>query len=314
MSRSDRSRHIAAASAGLLAIWVLSGLLAFSYHLGDLSASKRTQSYRFAAQYPADTDKRIADCPSDRSVSSLKQCIEEAITASHDAQRSERDLSAQRQMADWAFWVLVVSFGGTVITAIGTVFLAIQIKLTREAVNETGLATQAMIRQNYLAEQSQRPWININVDINEAVLDGERNLVVIFRFENIGQTVARDILQVLGGLQPLDSAIENYKTGLSPFGFGTRAHAAPPGDPWTMTNCTSISAIRPQWEKTYRGRIAKIGCFAAVRYRSLHNDDWLETKAIFRLHGGMSDGFSESQLASIQASAIYIDKFAVEAK
>lgn len=192
MSGSNRGGYIAAVSAGLSAVFVLAGVLTFSYHLGDLAASKHAQGYSYAAQYPADTDKRIADCPAGASVASLKQCIEEAVTASHDAQRSEKDLSAQRQMADWAFWVLVVSCVGTAITAIGTGFLAIQIKLTREAVEDTGKATLAMERQNEIAEDTARRQLRayIRVKIGDANIQPDQSLTVDFEYENYGSTPA----------------------------------------------------------------------------------------------------------------------------
>lgn len=193
MSRSYPSGYIAAVGAGLSAAFVLAGVLAFSYHLGDLAASKRAQGDSYAAQYPADTDKRIADCPTGASVPSLKQCIEEAITASHDAQRSEKDLGAQRQMADWAFWVLIVSCAGTTITAIGTAFLAIQIKLTREAVTDTGKATVAMEKQNDLATEAMQRQLRAYlgcIEIRAREFRPGKTPTFSFKIKNAGQSPA----------------------------------------------------------------------------------------------------------------------------
>jgi len=194
MLGSDRSGYLAAVGAGLLAVFILAGVLAFSYHLGDLAASKRTQGYRYAAEYPSDTDKRIADCPTNASVSSLKQCIEEAIAASRDAQRSEKDLSAQRQMADWAFWVLVASCISTVVTALGTVFLAIQIDLTRKALKGTNNATDAMREANKIAKSHQRPWVTVAVKLISGIFykepGGKAWLKTIVVVKNVGNTPA----------------------------------------------------------------------------------------------------------------------------
>jgi hypothetical protein len=54
-------------------------------------------------------------------------------------------------------WAMI----GTLVAAIGTIGLYWQIKLTREAVQDTGKATLAMERQNELTTNAQRPWLAI---------------------------------------------------------------------------------------------------------------------------------------------------------
>ena len=66
-------------------------------------------------------------------------------------------------MADWAFWLLIVSSAGLGVTAFGTIFLAWQVRLTSKAVRETGDTTKAMIRQNELTELAQRPHLSVAV-------------------------------------------------------------------------------------------------------------------------------------------------------
>ena len=74
----------------------------------------------------------------------------------------KRDLAAQEASALWAFWIVVASALSVLITAIGTRLLYQQIVLTREAVEDTGKATQAMVESNEIARraaQSNRAWI-----------------------------------------------------------------------------------------------------------------------------------------------------------
>ena len=75
------------------------------------------------------------------------------------SEREKRDLAAQESMSVWAFWMLVVSAVGVIVTVIGTGFLLWQINLTRRAVKETDKATSVMKRQSDIAEASQRPWL-----------------------------------------------------------------------------------------------------------------------------------------------------------
>src|SRR5438128_94615 len=37
------------------------------------------------------------------------RCVVTAVESRRDSRRSEEDLAAQRQMADWAFWMVVVN-------------------------------------------------------------------------------------------------------------------------------------------------------------------------------------------------------------
>lgn len=59
--------------------------------------------------------------------------------------RAEEDLKAQRQMADWAFLMLVATAFGTCVTAIGVVFVAQTLEATRDAVKEARAANETVL-------------------------------------------------------------------------------------------------------------------------------------------------------------------------
>jgi hypothetical protein len=95
-------------------------------------------------------------------ISGLPSLVERAIANPHSTtgeDHEKRDLAAQEASALWAFYMVVASFASVLITAVGTAFLYKQIVLTREAVEDTGKATNAMLRANEIAQAGQRPWI-----------------------------------------------------------------------------------------------------------------------------------------------------------
>jgi hypothetical protein len=104
------------------------------------------------------------------------------------------DLIAQQEMADASIMMGWAAIGTLVITAIGTLFLAWQVKLTREAVKDTGEATDAMQRQNEISEAAQRPWITFEVEVSELSILQDR-LILNYRVtaKNIGKTAAIEL-------------------------------------------------------------------------------------------------------------------------
>lgn len=193
MSESDRSRHVALIGASLAAISVICGTLTYSYHMGELSGRKDAQAEGYAAAYPNDTSKQIADCWTKADTATAQECVAGAIQASHEAQRSEADLSAQRQMSDWAFWALIVGILMAFITTIGTYLIFRQVELTRKAVEDTGNATDAMLDANEIARAAQRPWVAI--DCHLVKFERKSHFMtaeLIVEFKNIGKNIAYD--------------------------------------------------------------------------------------------------------------------------
>ena len=89
------------------------------------------------------------------------QCATEAMESAQEKSETRQGLYAQQDAARWGFWAMMIAAGSTLVTAFGTILLYKQIVLTRKAVLDTGKATEAMLRQNEIAEQAQRPWIEI---------------------------------------------------------------------------------------------------------------------------------------------------------
>ena len=119
----------------------------------------------------------------------------------------ESDLCAQWKAADAAskaaWWAAVATF----VTAIGTFGLFWQIKLTREAVQDTGEATKAMREANSIAREMGQRQIRAylhagKISIEPADQTGESSLYVIVA--NSGNTPAflKRLLLVYAWMQP----------------------------------------------------------------------------------------------------------------
>lgn len=91
--------------AGLVAAF-LSALLviyALGFAIGQRSGEYGADAQGYTAQYPRDTAKQIDDCFKLPTRADTTKCADEAVKASHENQRSEHDLTAQREAADWAW-------------------------------------------------------------------------------------------------------------------------------------------------------------------------------------------------------------------
>ena len=199
MSDGDRGRFVAIGLAVLGFLTVLFGQSLYSYWLGNLSGQKEAETQSYQSEYAEHTDERISRCFD--GVAASRECVEKAVRDNYEQQRAESDLNAQRNMADWAFWMLVVSSAGLGVTAIGTVFLAWQVKLTREAVEDTETATNAMLRQNELTEAAHRPWLTVRIkklDGFQWDADGNFRCNYIIQVTNTGNAPALIVSEFVG--------------------------------------------------------------------------------------------------------------------
>ncbi|KPF93757.1 hypothetical protein IP81_00975 [Novosphingobium sp. AAP83] len=187
MSDGDQGTRTAFVISLLSAALVLFGTLFYAFQIGAQKGRYEADSIGYAAYYHQDTQQQIAHCWSKAGGDAALECVNEAIESSHESKRSELELSAQRQMSEWAFWALVVSICSSLVTAIGTYLLYQQIILTRRAVKDTGDATKAMVRQNEIAFEKERGHLKfINCSANIAL----GRISVYLKFQNIGASVS----------------------------------------------------------------------------------------------------------------------------
>lgn len=123
----------------------------------------------------------------------LPECVEEQRRASRDAYTAEQDLNAQRQMALWALWMFIVSAITAGLTLWALWYVRGTLQATREALQDTGDATKAMIAQNSLTERVQRPWVSVSVKPRLLRRAGAAFRVEMdIEYKNLGQLPAKN--------------------------------------------------------------------------------------------------------------------------
>ena len=79
---------------------------------------------------------------------------------------ASREIAAQESMANASIVMAAAATLSLLITFFGTLLIWRQVTLTRQAVEDTANATEAMRRQNDLAEAAQRPWLELDVSFD----------------------------------------------------------------------------------------------------------------------------------------------------
>lgn len=189
---SDRSNGInwrtIAKVAGLTFLAVLAVIFIFWWgaSLGARSGYYSAQSAGYASQYPNDTDKRIEQCFTNSDIAAAKQCAQEAVTADRENQRGEHDLQAQREVADWTYYVLVISVLQIPLGVLGLIALVVTIQQGREAIRKAG-------ESNSIALLAQRPWLSVEIVPKMLKRHGAAMRCEIdINVKNLGQSVAKN--------------------------------------------------------------------------------------------------------------------------
>ena len=151
-------RSVVAAFAGLSLLVLALGIGAY---FGALYSPDKKQYQTVSGDRASGAEYR-GPSQSLADISGVPSFAERAIanpqpTSGEDHEK--RDLAAQESMSVWAFWMMLVTAFSAIVTTIGTVFLYKQISLTREAVKDTGKATEAMLEANRIAASKDRPFV-----------------------------------------------------------------------------------------------------------------------------------------------------------
>lgn len=105
-----------------------------------------------------------------------------------------RNIIAQETIAHYTPYMFIVSLLSLFVTVYGTRLLNKQIGLTREAIKDTGRATDAMNEANRIAHKAQRAWLTFDIESPKIKLS-ETQYSISFELvvHNIGRTVAREL-------------------------------------------------------------------------------------------------------------------------
>ena len=188
MPRSDRRRNAKTVDWALPLVGLLL-VIALAWGLGWLQAREEykrkyaTEAYKRAAQRDAEsacigTDPRA-----------VFKCVNEKAETAYQTAHDEQDLSAQQRAASSALASVVLTFFSLILSGVGVWYVKRTLDATLEAVEDTSDATQAMMRQNEIAEKAQRAWITIDIEpIAMSPNENEREFTFDVVFTNIGQT------------------------------------------------------------------------------------------------------------------------------
>jgi hypothetical protein len=127
--------------------------LALAWFIGTLQGSERERRQSAPHQHAQSAKKRVLEECAGRNGPGLTECIQEQIETAEETARSEQDLTAQQQAAWGSIFGALWGGGALLVTAVGTVLLYEQIKLTRKAVEDTGQASSEMREANRIARQ-----------------------------------------------------------------------------------------------------------------------------------------------------------------
>jgi len=106
--------------------------------------------------------------------------------------RAEKDLEAQREMAEWAFYMMLASFAGVAVTTIGLVYVARTLKTSRDALVETQEVTRQVAEQTGLLQKeflaTHRPRLVLRKAFSRITDPLEDNITIFYTITNIGDS------------------------------------------------------------------------------------------------------------------------------
>lgn len=183
MPRSYRSLGFAA----LVALALVSfGLGAFTIALGYPEQQQRYERNQSGDKNKVGSPTTVTDLTS--SGMQNTPCKNPQTETERDLCQQWRAANAAEKSAQWAVF-------GVIASIIGISLLLWQIMLTREAVQDTGRATDAMREANIIAREVNRPFVTTVPLIDHCeVSGGYLCLTMRFVFENIGATIATGFL------------------------------------------------------------------------------------------------------------------------
>lgn len=270
-------RSIVLAALGCLAL-ICFGLGSYVSAL-NYPDEQRHQPYRYAADKPAEIDPAAAGNASAQALQYRSPCEEPKGKDESDLCAQWRAANAAEESAFWAKW-------GFWIGVVGSAFLLWQIMLTRQAVEDTSDATEAMRKANEIAgaafEAQHRPYLAIDgfectsyekIKING--VDQGRGYTSHLLIKNAGNTPAIDVR--------VTSAHAFCGRGAIPT-FEQRLQLTPGGvvSPNGIMNGKSY----PIWGAAtaeFEARTGFIWVYAYIEYKGLYSDATYVTEACYRI-------------------------------
>lgn len=225
--------RLAVKIAGLIALGAVAAI--FTWHISAYHTRSSYDADRRAQEYAEAASPRIHRACGGAEPAAVVECVAKQVAATREDQRSEYDLSAQERMAKWSLWTMIAAAVTTMLTAIALWFIKGTLDATREAVEDTGKATEAMLAANEIAKRAadmaeqgaveqaalfrgqlavanrnadasiamQRPWLDVALEFRDEDTGWEHGISYTVRTTNIGQNPALKV-RVVSLVRPHD--------------------------------------------------------------------------------------------------------------
>lgn len=209
-------------------------------------------------------------CSGITAIEELRRCFDDHIKSGWETQRSQEDLYAQKQMAEWTFWTLLVTgFVGvpSVVATIWGVWLVVlnlreARKVTYAARRSNILTRKALEDAQIASERELRAYIGISSYRIENATNGETPSFHV-EFTNFGNTPAFDV-RSRTRVYPLKRGEENFSLEASPV---HRHGTINPGQDNTI-NTNLPDGLHWELTKTgIRNKAATLYAFGEIFYR-----------------------------------------------
>ena len=199
MSGSDWAKFAKVIGFACAAFLIVALVHAVGFYTGNESGYYQGQAERSTAQYPSDTQRIVDGCFKLPTRADKVKCIDEATKAAHENQRAEKDLTAQQEMEDWAWWVMVLGILQFLATIITLGFVKLTLDATLAAVKGTNVAAKAAQDANAIArevgEAQVRAYLRIEL-VKTCVttdLSGKKKAQITLVYVNTGNSTAYDV-------------------------------------------------------------------------------------------------------------------------
>lgn len=126
----------------------------------------------------------------------VPQCVAQILQSTRDAERADHDLQAQRDMSDWAFWMVVFSAAGLALTGVGIWFVRENLKemrLQRDISQKSLVAAMSAVNiSRDIGKKQTRAYLGLEYG-EIKVCEAGKPAVVRIRYQNTGTTPAKNI-------------------------------------------------------------------------------------------------------------------------
>jgi hypothetical protein len=157
-----------------------------AFDLGSqFGAAKREQEIK-SEKNTAEAETQIKDRCLALKPAEMADCIHKIEKAANKDDREEHDLYAQRQMAQWAWAMVLVSAGTLLATCIGVVFVGLTLGEARKTTGAAIAAAEASVVMNKLMIEQNEPVVYAR----EIVGVGDKSQRYSVNIGNIGKSPA----------------------------------------------------------------------------------------------------------------------------